>query len=389
MKWFWITALALATFLLAGAVILTNGKQPEPFPANSESALRVQPGTLGVESFAVTFIDTSRPTDANGDFAGQPSRRLAGTIWYPTDTSGAPFPLIIYSHGFTSTRAGGAYLANQLASLGYVVVAVDYPLTNFSAPGGPNAKDVINQPADVSFIIDALLDKNATRGHVLEDLVDASRIGATGISLGGLTTTLVTFHPEMRDPRIRAALSIAGPTNIFTDTFFQHSPLPFLMLAGDIDALVPYESNAAPVVSKVPGAQLVSVAGGSHTGFAGPAAPLRWLDNPDAIGCYMVKSNIDDTLEEPWYELIGTPEQGINYKVENELCRMDPLPVAMNVLRQQMITRVVVSSFFQSVFAPSSTQRTQAARFLSEVLAKELPDVSYGRASVDIPPHGY
>ena len=52
------------------------------------------------------------------------------------------------------TASGGAYLAEQLASLGYVVVAVDYPLTNGLAPGGPDVKDVVNQLADVSFLID-------------------------------------------------------------------------------------------------------------------------------------------------------------------------------------------------------------------------------------------
>lgn len=378
MKWFFGTAAALCAFLLLGAAVLTTGKQPQPFPPQSESATRIQPGTLGFTHYEASFRDASRPTAANGDYPGEPFRQLDGTVWHPLDKVGAPYPLIVYSHGFTSTHEGGAYLAQQLASLGYVVVSVDYPLTNMSAPGGPNAKDVVNQPADVSFIIDELLKQNATAGHALEGMVDQTRIGVTGISLGGLTTTLVSFHPDMRDPRIGAALSIAGPTNIFHDTFFEHAQVPFLMLAGDIDALVPFESNAAPVIEKVPGAQLVTVTGGSHTGFAGPAAPLRWLDNPDAIGCYMVKSNIDDSLEDPWYHLIGTPEQGINYNAENALCKMTPLPSAMNVLRQQMITSVVVTSFFQSLFAPSPAQRIQAAKYLSDVLATEIPEVRYG-----------
>lgn len=378
MKWFFGTAAALALFLLLGAAVFTTGKQPQPFPDNSESAARVQPGTLDVASYSATFEDNSRPTAPNGDYPGATSRVLNGTVWHPVDKIGAPYPLIIYSHGFTSTHEGGAYLAQQLASLGYVVAAADYPLTNFAAPGGPNAKDVVNQPADVSFLIDSLLENSATQGHTLAGLIDENRIGATGISLGGLTTTLVSFHPEMRDPRIGAALSIAGPTNIFHDTFFTHAQVPFLMLAGDIDALVPFDSNAAPVITKVPGSQLVAVTGGSHTGFAGPAAPLRWLDNPDAIGCYMVKSNIDESLEDPWYHLLGTPEQGINYDATNELCRMEPLPTAMNVLRQQMITSVVVTGFFQSLFAPSPAQREQAARYLSDVLASEVPEVRYG-----------
>jgi len=389
MKWFFVTASALAAFLVLGGIALSTGKQPEPFPQRSESAIRVQPGELGVESYETTFVDESRATSANGDFPGASSRQLNGTVWHPAQSEGAPYPLIVYSHGFTSSRLGGAYLAEHLASLGYVVAAVDYPLTNFAAPGGPNVRDVVNQPGDVSFIIDTLLSDNTTEGHPLRGLVDPDRIGATGISLGGLTTTLVSFHPDMRDERIGAALSIAGPTSVFDQRFFEASPVPFMMLAGDIDALVPFPTNAAPVVEKIPGSQLVSIKGASHTGFAGPAAPLRWLDNPDAIGCYMVEENIDGALDEPWFELIGTPEQGINYSIENELCKIEPLPVAMNVLRQHMITRVIVTSFFQSIFAPAQSQRDQAARYLSDVVSQEVPEVTYGRAPLDITARQY
>lgn len=384
MKWFYVTALSLVAFLVIGGFIVVTGKQPEPFPEGTQSAALLQPGSLAIANYEETFIDSSRPTEANGDFAGEPERRLQGMVWHPQNRDAGPFPLVIYSHGFTSTWQGGAYLADQLARLGYVVVAVDYPLTNFAAPGGPNPKDVVNQPADISFIIDTLLEHSTNEGHALEGMIDSARIGVTGISLGGLTTTLVSFHPEMRDPRIGAALSIAGPTAIFTDKFFSFAQVPFLMLAGDIDALVPYDSNAAPVIAKVPGAQLISLAGGSHTGFAGPAAPLRWLDNPDAIGCYMVKSNVDESVADPWFELIGTPEQGIDYNAANELCLMDPLPPAMNVLRQQMISSLVVTSFFQSIFAPSAAQREQSARFLSDIIANELAEVSYAKYSNEL-----
>ena len=374
-------AVLIVVLLLAvSCTVLSNGKQAEPFPVGSKSAERLQPGPVAIHEHEETFVDASRPTNANGDYAGDSSRRMEGMVWHPVSNADGPYPLIVYSHGFTSNREGGAYLARQLASIGYVVVAVDYPLTNFEAPGGPNPKDVVNQPADVSFLIDTLIEHSVTSGHELEGMVDDSRIGVTGISLGGMTTALVSFHPEMRDARIGAALSIAGPTAVFTPTFFSFADVPFLMLAGDIDALVPYATNAAPVVSKVAGSELVTIAGGSHTGFAGPAAPLRWLNNPDVLGCYMVQRNIEEPDEEPWYVLIGTPEQGIDYNAVNELCLMDPLPKALNVLRQQMISSVVVSSFFQSVFAPLQGERERAKAFLSETLARELPEVSYLRA---------
>lgn len=379
MKKFLVVVLVVVVALGVLLAVLATGRQPEPFPADSVSEARLQPGPLSVAHYDVTFVDDSRPTNPNGDYAGAAERTLTGRVWHPALKSGAPYPLVVYSHGFFSNFEGGAYIAEHLASLGYVVVSVNFPLTNFTAPGGPNVMDVVNQPGDVSFLIDTMLAANETAGHALEGMVDPARIGLTGISLGGLTTTLASFHPDMRDARVAAALSIAGPTSMFTERFFTHADVPFLMLAGDIDALVPYPTNAAPVPGIVAGSQLVTVAGASHAGFAGPAAALRWLDNPDRVGCLTVKDSVDESLDErePWIELMGTEEQGINLHAVNELCRMEPLPPAINVLRQHMITTVVVSSFFQSHFALDPAERAAARDYLSRTLASELAEVSY------------
>ena len=343
-----VLAVAVALLLISGAV-LVMGKQAEPIPSNLETARWLQTGAFVVHSHEESFIDTSRPTNPNGDFAGAPQRQLDGIVWHPASNDGGPFPLVVYSHGFTSSRDGGAYIQEFLASHGYVVVAVNYPLTNMNAPGGPNVKDVVNQPGDVS-------------------------------SLGGLTSTLAAFHPDWADERIKASLSIAGPTALFTPEFFRHREVPFLMLAGDIDALVPYPTNAAPVPEVVPGGELVTVKDASHTGFAGPAAGLRWMDNPDALGCYVVLRTVEDGETDTWYDLLGTPDQGINYSYQDELCLMDPLPEAINPLRQHMITLVTVLSFFESKFADDVVRRADARRFLSDVLPSELAEVSFKSA---------
>lgn len=363
------------------AAVLVLGKQPQPFTPGSNSAARLQPGSQQVLEYDETFVDASRPTAANGDYAGSRERRLDSTVWYPAERKYGPYPLLVYSHGFSSSRDGGAYLARHMASLGYVVVAPDFPLTNMYAPGGPNVRDVVHQPADVSFLIDRILEQGNRAGHVLEGRVDESRVGVFGLSLGGLTTELVSFHPELRDPRVGAALSIAGPTYIFAPRFYARSELPFLMLAGDIDALVPWASNAKPIPGVVPGGELVTIRNASHTGFAGPSALLRWLPNPDLVGCYLVERNLAGAMQEPWYDQLGTPEQGILYDAPNELCNRSPLPRAMNVLRQQMISTVVVASFFEREFSSSPAERTAASGYLQTTLPGELAEVSYQNAA--------
>jgi len=368
-----------AVLLALGATVLATAKQPLDFPVDSASAAILQPGPLLVASFDETYVDSHRPTNANGDFPGSDQRELVSRVWYPSENAQAPYPLVVYSHGFSSERNGGAYLAQQLASEGYVVIAADYPLTHRNAPGGPYVVDVVNQPGDVSFLIDSMLAHNRDSNHPLAGMIDPERIGVAGISLGGLTSTLAAFHPQIGDPRIKAALSIAGPTEPFTEVFFSHRRVPFLMLAADIDALVPYKRNALPVLQNIPDAQLVTIKQGSHTGFAGPAGILRWLDNPDAIGCYVVLSNLD-TTSEPWFKQLGTEQQGIASETDIQLCQLDPLPTAMNPLRQQMITSVVVSSFFQSQFASEQAQREAAQSYLDTTLAEELAEVEYAKA---------
>lgn len=359
-------------------LVLTLGKQVPALDPSSSSALRLQEGSYAVIQTEDVIIDHSRSTQVNGDFAGTDSRILASTLWYPDRKVEGGFPLIVYSHGYSANRSNGEYLTQHLASMGYVVIAADFPLTNTSAPGGPMLNDVVNQPADISFLIDTVLRHNLNASHPLAGMIDSDRIGLMGTSLGAMTTMLATYHPTMADSRVRAVLSIAGPTELFTEVFFQqHSPA-FLMLAGSADALVPYPSNALPVLQKIPKAQLVTIAQGSHLGFAGNARLLRWLDHPDSFGCYMAARNLKNTGNgESLFELLGTPEQGINYQTANEFCKQNPLPDAINPLRQQQISRLVVSSFFDSEFARNDKSRTAAKTFLQHKLPQEFIDVSY------------
>tara|TARA_B110000503_G_scaffold13903_2_gene19009 strand:+ start:9366 stop:10043 length:678 start_codon:yes stop_codon:yes gene_type:complete len=201
----WIV-LVVVILLAVSCSVLTLGKQPQPFPSGSSSEAVLLPGSPEVQRHEETFIDDSWSTSANGDYPGAATRTLERLVWHPATNAAGPHLLIVYSHGFSSTREGGAYLAEQLASLGYVAVSINYPPINMSAPGGPNVCDVMNQPADVSFLIDTLLVQFASPGQALEGMIDKARIGVTGISLGGMTTTLVACHPELRDKRIAAAL---------------------------------------------------------------------------------------------------------------------------------------------------------------------------------------
>jgi len=349
---------------------------PEALPKGSESAARFARGPHSVDSVELEWVDASRRTAANGDYPGSPERSFRVAIWYPAGVPGE-HPLAVYSHGFVSSRHGGTYLAEHLASHGYVVVSADYPLTCMEAPGGPNARDVVHQPADVSFLIDQTMTLEGAE-RPFEGEIDAERIGVFGLSLGGVTTTLVAFHPEWRDPRVAAAISIAGAGDVFGPRFFDHAAIPFLMIAGTSDAIVDYELNALPIPDRTHGGGLVSIAGGTHVGFAQVAAGvMRVLGNPDMVGCWLGGADPQASPENPFSGLFGTLEQGLLEVAEYPPPCVETFDWTMAAGRQQMLTSLVVRAFFESQFARDPGERADHEEFLVRILPAELPEVSY------------
>ncbi|MFQ5668156.1 MAG: alpha/beta hydrolase family protein [Candidatus Binatia bacterium] len=384
-----ILATSCAVLLLASCGGGGNG--PGEANALRTSAEVLQPGPAGVGVTTVTFEDASRPTMANGRFAGSPTRKLVTEIWYPTDPdptgsrmdirdapvaqNGRPYPLVIYSHGFMSTRLGGTFLTRHLASYGYIVAAPDFPLTNSSAPGGANVLDLANQPGDVSFLIDQLLALSADVDSRFAGAVDRQRIGLTGLSLGGSTTFLTAFHPTLRDPRVRAAAPIAGGACFFGKDFYADTSVPLLILHGDIDAIVPYVENAVFAFAEAnPPKYLVTILGGSHTGFAdGIELLVENQNNPDDLGCRALGGNSAADSGASFLERLGGPAVGIIMGECPLPCAGPrPLPRSIRPTRQHDLTLLSIFPFFEATLRDNRSAR----RFLEETLAAENPDVT-------------
>ena len=372
MKRFLQFGAGLIVLLAAGAAFVLIA--PTTNPDGEESARWFEEGQFKVVEMPFETKDLSRATSANGTFPGAPDRVLAGRIWRP-ENGGSRSPLVLYSHGFMSSHAEGEYLGQFLATHGYVTVAVDYPLTNGSAPGGPLVVDVINQPADASFVLDTLLARNNLKDDALYQQIDPDRIAAVGLSLGGLTTELIAFHQRLGDNRIKVAASIAGPRANFTADFFQTRDLPFLMLAGELDAIVPYAENALPILQKAPDAILVSLASASHTGFAAMAAgPMRFVNHPDEMVCGMLMANLGNSGGRPMFETDA--EAGIVSESNSVPCAMTDFARAMRPPEQLTYMRLVIFSFLESVIALTPERRAQAATFLKQQLPAENPAVN-------------
>ena len=127
----------------------------------------------------------------------------------PASASG-PYPLVVFGHGFAVTPQLYARLLQSWARAGYVVVAPAFPLGNADAPGGPDEADVINQPADMSFVISRLLSLSRPGAGPLAGLVDPAEIAVAGHSDGGETALAVAYSRRFRDPRVGAAVILSG-----------------------------------------------------------------------------------------------------------------------------------------------------------------------------------
>jgi len=342
-----------------------------PTPSGPQSLALYQPGELGMAREPLALTDNTRATMANGEFAGQAFRELNGQIWYPRDRAEGPYPLILYSHGFMSSVGEAGYLVDFLVPKGYVLAAVDYPLSSGDAHGGPTVNDVRNQPGDVSFVLDHLLTRNSTEGDSLFGLIDPQRIAVAGLSLGGLTSQLTAFHRDMRDPRIAAAVSIAGPAVFLTPEFFSTSSMPFMMIAGSADAIIPYEAHAAQIPQKSPQSLLVTLQGGTHVGFANIATTfMRWLHHPDELVCPMLVRGLENG-DAPAEEML-LPDAGIGISADAAVpCTMTEFERAMRPGEQQMLTRLAIHAFFESVFSTDADTRAQMAAYLTHELARE------------------
>nr|BFE71822.1 hypothetical protein GCM10020092_051230 [Actinoplanes digitatis] len=65
------------------------------------------------------------------------------------------FPLVLFSHGLTSRPEDYEAILARWARAGFVVAGPTYPRTSYGAADF-DALDIVNQPADASFVIDSL-----------------------------------------------------------------------------------------------------------------------------------------------------------------------------------------------------------------------------------------
>ena len=98
--------------------------------------------------------------------------------------SNAPYPLIIVSHGYTGSRYLMTYLTENLASKGYVVVAIDHTDSTFRDAAAFHST-LLNRSLDDLFVLNEMERLSTEPDSFLQGLVDVNTTGLIGYSMGG------------------------------------------------------------------------------------------------------------------------------------------------------------------------------------------------------------
>lgn len=99
------------------------------------------------------------------------------------NTTGGEYPLVIVSHGYLGIRYMMAYLTENLASKGIVVVAIDHTDSTF-ADTDNFFSTLLNRSLDQTFVLDEIA-KLSEGDSFLNGLVDANNTAIIGYSMGG------------------------------------------------------------------------------------------------------------------------------------------------------------------------------------------------------------
>jgi predicted dienelactone hydrolase len=111
-------------------------------------------------------------------FPGQASRDAV-----PNQTGGK-YPLVIFSHGYPGSRYLMSYLAENLASKGYVVASIDHT-DSTHADKAAFSSTLLNRAQDDQAVLDGIAALSTAGSGFLNGLVDANNTALLGYSMGG------------------------------------------------------------------------------------------------------------------------------------------------------------------------------------------------------------
>jgi dienelactone hydrolase len=237
---------ALAALLALGVVAACGGDDgDDPSTTSSSAPTTTTSGPPGERDYEIgqssfTVVDPTRTTAAvaAAGLGAQPSRSVDVTLLYPSidgEPAEGPFPVVVFAHGWNG-RADTFLEAGEVwAEAGYVVALPTFPL---SREGVAFGDDYVNQPGDISAVLDSLAEGGPDGS--LEGLADLDHVAVGGHSLGSATVFRAAYNSCCVDDRIDATIPVSGgPSDIGEGGYETWPQTPMLLVHGVVDLAVP------------------------------------------------------------------------------------------------------------------------------------------------------
>lgn len=239
-------------------------------PLTVEYWYPAQPGAAGSTALKTLIRDGKTEVDLHGRAV-----RDAAPV-----TGEGPFPLVIVSHGYPGSRHLLSPLAENLASKGYVVAAIEHTDTTYDTVKHPLsfASALVNRPLDQLFVLDATAKLGRDPDSFLHRLVDADNTAVIGYSMGGYGVTVTAgagvtrkaveaksgmwsaphgvlavhqsgsaSHAAHFDPRVKTVVAFAPAGlafGVFDTETLKGIKVPMLIACGSDDDIVGYGNGA-------------------------------------------------------------------------------------------------------------------------------------------------
>ncbi|NJM72189.1 MAG: alpha/beta hydrolase [Scytonema sp. RU_4_4] len=331
-----------------------------------ENALMTDLSQLGKFSHqkrTITLNDTSR------------DRTFPADIYLPDVSS--PRPVIVISHGLGSDRTSYSYLAEHLASYGFVVAVPEHPgsdakqlqaLLSGRAAEGTSPREFIDRPLDIKYLLNQLTTLSQA-DSTYRGRLNLEQVGVVGQSFGGYTALALAGAPinfkqlekncpaspdtanvslllqclalslpqsttyNLSDPRVKAAIAINQiNSSILGQDSLSQIKIPIMIMAGSVDTVAP----ALPEQIQ----------------------PFTWLTTPNKYLVLMNGATHFSTIGESQSSGVPVPEQVIG-----------PSPALA-----QRYVRVLSLPFFQTYLANEpSYRRYLSANYVNTISQQPLP----------------
>ena len=237
-----------------------------------------------------------------------------------------PYPLVVFSHGYSLSPIVYSTLVEHYASQGFVVLAPEHnegfdgSLTGFW-------QELIDRPVDIHRTID-YAEQLTKSGEPLAGMIDLDNIAVVGHSYGGYTAlaaggarfdfdayksrcaalpaddplnffcapvpnesdmakraglpeTPTGLWPSFGDPRVKAVISMAGDAYPFDQRGLAELEVPVMAMGGTVDDGTPYTWGAKLTYDHAgsENKSLVTFPGAGHMIFLDPCENLPWVEN--------------------------------------------------------------------------------------------------------------